>query len=150
MAAYFNDPKTGFNAVKAADEAVLALATYKRSREMSPIFLSQAISLCDYLKERISDIRDQTTEKASHRSFRTPNADAKGYLDNEDYTSHLEKAIELLKEILENPSSATADARSEEITHIQELLINLTMPIWRRRTMEFRDKKLKRGLVIDA
>ena len=36
----------------------------------------------------------------------------------------------------------------EKITKIQELLMNLTMPIWQGRTSEFRERKLKRGLFI--
>ena len=55
-----------------------------------------------------------------------------------------EKVKRMIGDLIDDPSSHT----SEDIESIKEHLMNMTMPIWRHRASEFRERKMKRSLVL--
>jgi hypothetical protein len=58
----------------------------------------------------------------------------------------LKKLQDWIKDLIKDATSHSSD----EIKELQKLLIDATMRMWQNRTMEFREKKLRRGFIISG
>ena len=79
-------------------------------------------------------------------TFRAVRDDKKVLQESGIDIERVRKVKEWINDLMKDPSSHTP----EELKSIQEFLITMTMPMWQNRTLEFREKKLKRGLIIRA
>jgi hypothetical protein len=135
-----------FNPARLADDTVLALSSIERGEEVSAELLDEGIKLCDYLLNLFNELETPESQKEqwAFHSVRDKMALKESGVDVKSTREEVEATKEWLNHLKEGTSSYTP----EKITKIQELLMNLTMPIWRGRTSEFRERKLKRGLFI--
>lgn len=131
------------NPAKLADDTVLALSSIERGGKVFPELLKEGIKLCDYLIA-LHERSKSPEETKGQLTFRTVRDDMKALKESKIDIDRVHKAKEWINGLIENPSSR----EPEEIRDIQELLITATMSIWQSRTLEFRERKLKRGLII--
>ena len=145
MKRHVRDSSRFFNPARLADEAVLALSSIERGREVSLEFLKEGIELCDYLVSLLGEASPQP-ERGRWAFHRTRDREAlqESEIDIDIMRAKVEQAKEALERLIQDPSSHDA----EQIGKTQERLMTLTMPLWRNRTSEFRERKLKRGLSI--
>lgn len=133
---------------KAADDTVLALSSIERGREVAAELLEIGIKLCDYLIQllRESKTPEVKEEEYACRGVRYVEIRAlqQSKIDIDKEIDKTEQVREWINDLMKDPSSHT----QEEITIIKEHLMTITMPIWRNRTVEFREREMKRGLVV--
>jgi len=129
--------------VKLADNTVLALSSIQRGVEVSPEFLREGIELCDYLITLLEELRTPIEPRAQ-LTFRPLRDDKKVIQESGIDIERVREVKKWINDLMENPSSHT----SEELESMQEFLMTTTMPMWQYRTLEFRERKLKRGLII--
>lgn len=143
MTNYSQDSNRLVNPAKLADDAVLALSSIERGGEVSPEPLKEGIELCDYLIGLLEALKSSGEQKG-RLTFRA-------VLDDMRALQKSKIDIDKVREVKDWINDLTKDASShtlEEIENIQELLITGTMWMWQNRTLEFREQKLKRGLII--
>jgi len=148
MSGHTQDLDRFSNPSKTADDIVLGLSLIEREGKVSPELLKEGIEFCDYLMNLLEEVRTPSSQKEQWISLTVRDKDAikESMINIDDTISKLKNAKECLNKVIESSSSLTP----EQIRNIQEILVNVTMPIWRKRTAEFREKKLKRGLIIDG
>jgi hypothetical protein len=135
-----------FNPARLADATVLALSAIERGDKVPPELLRGGIELCDYLISLFEELEvPQLVEEqwAFHRA-RDKKVLQESGIDIKSMHVKVNNAKEWINGLIQNPSSYT----QEQIKNIQELLVTVTMPMWRIRASEFRERKLKRGLII--
>ena len=131
------------NPVKLADDTILALSSIQRGVRVSPELLKEGIELCDYLMTLLEEL-EAPREPRARLTFRTLRDDEKVLQESGIDIERVREVRNRINDLMENPSSYT----SEELESIQEFLMTTTMPMWQNRTLEFRERKLKRGLII--
>lgn len=148
MSGHTQDLDRFSNPSKTADDIVLGLSLIEREGNVSPELLKEGIEFCDYLMNLLEEVRTPSSQKEQWISLTIRDKDAikESMINIDDTISKLKNAKECLNKVIESSSSLTP----EQIRNIQEILVNVTMPMWRKRTAEFREKKLKRGLIIDG
>lgn len=131
------------NPVKLADDTILALSSIQRGVKVSPELLRGGIELCDYMITLLEELKAprEPTAKWTFRKIRDDKVVLQERGINIERVREVKKWI---KETMENTSCHTP----EELESMQEFLMTTTMPMWQNRTLEFREKKLKRGLII--
>ena len=128
---------------KMADDAVFALSSIERGREVSLEFLKEGVELCDYIINLIEEIKAPETKK-NKLTFRAVHDDKEVLHEIGIDIDEVQKIKSLINDLIKDVSSHT----SEEVESIQKFLITTTMPMWKNRTLELREKKMKRGLII--
>jgi len=131
------------NPVKLADDTILALSSIQRGVKVSPELLKEGIELCDYLITLLEELKAPEKQK-TQLTFRTIRDDKKVLQEIGVDIKRVRELKKWIEDLIEDPSSHT----SEELESMQEFLMTTTMPMWQNRTLEFREKKLKRGLII--
>lgn len=132
-----------FNPVKLADDTVLALSAIKRGGKVAPEPLKEGVELCNYLitifesKESMPQREKWTFQAARDREILQESE-----FDSSNMVAKAKKVKEQIQGIVEQKLSLEA----KQIENIQEFLMDTTMPLWRKRISEFREKKLKWGL----
>ena len=129
------------NPVKLADNTIFALSSIERGNKVSPVPLKEGIELCDYLISLLKELKI-SKEKKTQLIFSTADNDYKA-LQKIDIDK-VRKTKKWIKDLMKNPLSHT----KEEIKDLRKFLITVTMPMWQNRTLEFREMKLKQGLII--
>jgi len=131
------------NPIKLADDTILALSSIQRGVKVSPELLREGIELCDYMITLLEELK-APREPRAQLTFRTLRDDKKVLQESGIDIERVCEVKKWINELMENPSCHTP----EELESIQEFLMTTTMPMWQNRTLEFREKKLKRGLII--
>ncbi len=101
------------------------------------------IELCDYLITLLEELKPPE-KPLSQLTFRTVRDDKKVLQESGIDIKRVQKVKEWINDLMEDPFSHTL----EDLISMQEFLMTTTMPMWQNRTLEFREKKLKRGLII--
>ena len=129
------------NPVKLADNAVLTLSALERKDEVSEDRLNEAISLCDYLL--------QLLESSPSEVIGVPTGSIIE-LDREALHKTEVKAEDLhnVRNWLTDITNDRTSHGKEDLEEMQALLVKVTMPMWRSRTSEFRERKLRRSLIL--
>lgn len=143
MTKYTKDLNRLVNPAKMADDTVLALSSIKRGGKVSSEFLKEGIELCDYLISLLEELKPLGAQKGQ-LTFRAVRDDKEALQESGIDIDTVRKVRERINDLREDPSSHT----NEEIKSMQELLMKTTMPMWQNRTIEFREKKLKRGFIV--
>jgi len=143
MIKYIRDLNSLVNPAKLADDAVFALSSIERGGKVSPELLKKGIELCDYLINLLKESKSPKTQIAK-LSFRAVRDDKKALQESGININSVRKIKNKISDLLKDPSSHT----SKEIKNMQKFLMTVTMPIWQNRTLEFRERKLKRGLIV--
>jgi hypothetical protein len=144
MIKYIRDLNQLVNPVKLADDAVFALSSIERGRKPSPELLKKGIELCDYLINLLEELKAPETQ-GPQSAFRAVRDDDKKALQESGIDIDMVRRVKnWINDLMKDPSSHT----SEEIKNIKKFLITMTMPMWQNRTLEFRERKLKRRLII--
>lgn len=137
----FTDP------AKLADDTVLALSFMERGRKVPAELLENGVKLCDYLIQILNELKTPQV-KGEEGTFRGVRDETKALLESKiNIEGGLRKTEEVknwINDLKDNPTSHT----HEQIESIKEHLITITMPIWRSRTVEFRERKMKRSLIV--
>jgi len=131
------------NPVKLADDTIFALSSIERGSKVSPELLRGGIELCDYLITLLEELKPPE-KPLSQLTFRTVRDDKKVLQESGIDIKRVQKVKEWINDLMEDPFSRTL----EDLISMQEFLMTTTMPMWQNRTLEFREKKLKRGLII--
>lgn len=129
------------NPVKLADNTVFTLSSIERGNKVSPVPLREGIELCDYLISILEELK-MSKEKEVQLISSAVNKDYKA-LQKIDINK-VREAKKWIKDLLKDPLSHT----KKEIKDLRKFLITVTMPMWQNRTLEFREMKLKQGLII--
>lgn len=141
------DPVQSVNPAKLADDTVLTLSSMQRGSTTEPESLKEGVRLCDYLLHLIEQLRAKQSREERPR-FHTVQGDKKAMTDSGIEVNKAYERTEMVKkwinDLIENPSSHS----QEDIEAIKEHLMRITMPMWRNRTSEFRERKMKRSLTI--
>ena len=136
-----------FNPAKLADEAILALSCIERGGEASLEFLQGGLKLCDYMMHLFQGIKVPETEQQKW-AFRSIRDDRKALQESGiDIDKELKKTKEVRKWISDLIDDASSHSQAD-IQSIKDYLLSITMPIWQSRTSEFRERKMKRSLII--
>jgi hypothetical protein len=147
MNKYAKESEELFNPAKLADEAVLALSYIERGSEASLEFLQGGLRLCDYVMHLLQAIKVPETEQQKW-AFRSVHDDRKALkesgMDIDNELRRTKEVREWISDLIDDPSSHS----QAEIRGIKEYLLSITMPIWQSRTSEFRERKMKRSLII--
>ena len=147
MKLYSDSPNQFIDLTKLADDVVLGLSSIERGSKVPPELLEKGIELCEYLLYLVEGLKAAEFEKErlpfhSVRDDREALRESRIDIDRE-YTK-TEEVKNWIGDLIDNPSSHTR----EEIEVIKEHLMTLTMPIWQKRTSEFRERKMKRSLIV--
>jgi hypothetical protein len=147
MKMHNDNPEQFPNPSKLADDAVLALSSLERGSKVTPEVLKEGIKLCDYLIHLIGELKAPQVQK-DRWTFRAIRDDSialtESGIDIDKAYEKTEQVKKWISDLIEDPLSHSR----EEIESIKEHLINVTMPMWQSRTSEFRDRKMKRSLII--
>ena len=131
------------NPVKLADDTILALSSIERGVKVSPEFLREGIELCDYLITLLEELK-APEEPRAQLTFRAVRDDKKVLQESGIDIERVREVKKWINDLMKDPSRHTP----EELKSMQEFLMTTTMPMWQNRTLEFRERKLKRGLII--
>jgi hypothetical protein len=136
-----------FDPAKLADDTVIALSDIERGTSANSDSINEGVRLCDYLLHLLQEA-DKSEVEERRSTFTTFENDRKAFVENITDIEVERKVIQGMKRVLSDlivdPSSHT----KQEIDSIKQYFIKTTMPMWRNRTTEFRDRKMKRSLVI--
>lgn len=147
MKGYSDNPNQILDPAKLADDTVLALSLVQRGSKVSPELLEEGIKLCEYLIQLFQELKTPEVEREQW-TFHAVRDDRKALresgIDIDRGHRKTEEVKKWISDLMNNPSSHTR----EEIEGIKEHLMNITMPIWQKRTSEFRERKLKRSLIV--
>lgn len=147
MNSYGKELEEFLNPAKLADEAVLALSCIERGTKTSLEFLREGIKLCDYMLHLFHGIKvpEDAQQKWAFRSVRDDRKALQGSgIDIDKEFRKTEEVRKWISDLISNESSHS----QEEIQSIKDHLLNITMPIWQNRTSEFRERKMKRSLMV--
>ena len=136
MTTYFQNLEQFYNPVRIADELVLALS---EGGQISSKLLLDGIKLCEYLTSLLEEIKAPTSQKKEQWPFHAlcdKNAFEEIDIDIDKMLVKIKDVRLLLNNLKENPASQ----KPEQINKIQEYLVTLTVPIWRKQNLEFRKK----------
>ena len=131
------------NPVKLADDTTFALSSIERGGKVSPELLKEGVELCDYLISLLEELKTPVEPRAQ-LTFRAVRDDREVLQESGIDIKRVQKVKEWINDLMEDPFSRTL----EDLISMQEFLMTTTMPMWQNRTLEFREKKLKRGLII--
>jgi hypothetical protein len=126
-----------------ADQAVYALSSIIRDAQVSLEMLNKGVILCDYFITILDESELPDNEK-SQLTFRASREDVEELKNKEIDISKIQEVKKLITDLMDNPKSHTP----EEIRDVQQFLVITTMPMWQKRTIEFREKKLRKGLLV--
>lgn len=131
------------NPVKLADDTIFALSSIQRGAKVSPELLRKGIELCDYLIILLEELK-APKEPRGQLIFRAVRDDKKVLQESGIDIERVREIKKWINDLMENPSCHTP----EELESMQKFLMTTTMPMWQNRILEFRERKLKRGLII--
>lgn len=131
------------NPVKLADDTIFALSSIERGGKVSPELLREGIELCDYLITLLDELKTPG-ELRTQLTFRAVRDDKKVLQESGIDIERVREVKKWINDLMKDPSRHTP----EELKSMQEFLMTTTMPMWQNRTLEFRERKLKRGLII--
>jgi len=147
MERYSDNPNQFVDPAKLADDAVLALSSVERGSQVSPELLEEGIKLCEYLIHLFQELKTPEVEREQW-TFHAVRDDRKALresgIDIDREHKRTEEVKKWISDLMNNPSSHTR----QEIESIKEHLMSITMPIWQKRTSEFRERKMKRSLIV--
>jgi len=147
MKAHNDNPNQPLDPAKLADDAVLALSSVQRGSKVSSELLEEGIQLCDYLIHLFQELKapQVETERLILRAVRDDRkALRESGIDIDKAYRKTKEVKKWISDLMHNPSSHSR----EEIESIKEHLMSITLPIWRHRTSEFRERKMKRSLIV--
>lgn len=127
-----------------ADSAVIALGLFIRTGQKSIQQLKQGITLCEEILRCAADAGEAENVAAGESPRRKQlraTAIPDTFADKEAVTQ-VTQARDTLQRIIDED----AKFPESELSGIQEMFIEYTMPAWRKRHTEFRERKLKRRL----
>jgi len=145
MTGYSRKVRELVNPVKLADDTVLALSMIERGTEVPPEEFKKGIVLCEYLM-KLYEESEYEIEAQSKLFFRSISDDKKALMKSGINVDTLRKLKDWINDLIKDTTSHTPD----EIRELQKLLIDATMRMWQNRTIEFREKKLRRGFVVSG
>jgi hypothetical protein len=145
MTGYGRESKGVINPVKLADDTIFALSSIERGIEVDPEALREGIDLCDYLIKLLEESECER-EKESKLTFRSIYHDRKALRESGIDRQKLSTIKGWISDLLNDASSHTP----EEIGQLQKVFVDATMTMWQNRTIEFREKKLRRGFIISG
>jgi len=132
------------NSVKYADDVVLALSSMERESTMIPKeSLDEGIELCDYFVTLLRGEED-IGEKRGVFAYYEARDDMENLKESGIDIHKVQDIRESLKALKDDPNSRT----KEELRNIQGFFIKVTMPMWQKRTEDFRVSKMKKGHII--
>lgn len=131
------------NPVKLADDTIFALSSIERGGKVSPELLKEGIELCDYLISLLEELKTPVEPRAQ-LTFRAVRDDREVLQESGIDIERVQKVKEWINDLMEDPFSRTL----EDLISMQEFLMTTTMPMWQKRTLEFRERKLKRGFIV--
>lgn len=132
------------NPVKFADDVVLALSYIEReNRIISKEFLDEGVALCNYFLTLLGEEKD-VKEKSVVLAFCEAQDDMEKLKESGIDIDKVRNIRESLKNLIDDPNSLT----KIELRDIQSFFIKVTMPMWQKRTEEFREFKMKKGHII--
>lgn len=147
MERYSDNPNQFVDPAKLADDAVLALSSVERGSQVSPELLEEGIKLCEYLIHLFQELKTPEVEREQW-TFHAVRDDRKALresgIDIDREHKRTEEVKRWISDLMNNPSSHTR----QEIESIKEHLMSITMPIWQKRSSEFRERKMKRSLIV--
>jgi len=126
-----------------AEDAVLALSQLQRGSEANIEMIDAGIRLCDYL---MTFWKEPSKDRGAFSSFSESD---KNDLTEEGW--NLEEVSQKAQGIKEQIAALKASPelfKEYDIDQIKEFLINVTTPIWHKRSSDFRDRKIKRSFII--
>lgn len=110
-----------------ADKAVIAIGTYLKAGMPDPSSLSEAIAAC---ADMVARLARAGVSPADHHLLSAAEA----------------SVLERGRRALEDAASGKAEVSREDLIALQQLLVQRSMPDWKSRMSEFRERRLKRGL----
>ncbi|HQU46716.1 MAG TPA: hypothetical protein PK867_28180 [Pirellulales bacterium] len=110
-----------------ADKAVIAIGIYLKAGIPDPASLGEAMAACSDMLARLA----RTDASPAEKTQLSPSEAA---------------VVERGRRALENAASGKAEVSREDLTALQQLLVQRSMPDWKSRMNEFRERRLKRGL----
>ena len=132
------------NSVKFADDVVLALSSIEReSRVILKESLDEGIELCNYFVTLLEG-EENIGEKRGVLAFYEARDDMEKLKESGINISEVRNIIASLKALKDDLNSRT----KEELRNIQGFFIRVTMPMWQKRTEDFRVSKMKKGHII--
>jgi len=144
MKTYSADMRRRINPVRLADDTIYALSSIVRNRQADIGSLKSGIELSDYLIELLEDFQTDM-DKNSFPPYRLVGQDMKSIKKLKITKDEVIKIKMMIKNLIEEPSSHT----NEEIRNIQKTLLDVTMPMWQKRSIDFRKMKMKKGFILD-
>lgn len=147
MKVYSDDPNQFVDLAKLADDAVLALSSVERGSKVAPELLEEGIKLCEHLVSLFQELKTPKIEREQwtfHAVRDDREALRESGIDIDSEHRKTEEVKKWIRDLIDDPSSHTP----QEIGSIKEHLMSITMPIWQKRTSEFREKKIKRSLIV--
>lgn len=133
---------------KLADDTVLALSSIERGSKVPVELLENGVQLCDYLIQLLKESKLPQIKQEEEGTFRAVRDEAKALLKSKiDVDRELSRTEEVRNWISDLKDDQTSHT-DEQVESIKEHLITITMPIWRSRTVEFRERKMKRSLIV--
>jgi hypothetical protein len=137
-------PLQGLNHARIADDVVLMLRTREMHDENCSEALRRGSELCDFLLRLLHD----TSSEECSDYWRKLSAEYKMSLQEVNHGElKFLKELTIARDKLAELSSKPRTISPEEIVQVQKVLTLATMPLWKLRTSEFWDRKLKRGLL---
>lgn len=136
MTMHFQNLERFYNPVRIADELVLALS---EGGQISPKLLLEGIKLCEYLTNLLEEVKTPTSHKEETWPFHAlsnKSAFEEIEIDIDQMLAKIKDVSSLLNNLKENPTLQ----KTEQINKIQEYLVTVTVPIWRKQNLEFRKK----------
>lgn len=146
MTGYSRKVRELVNPVKLADDTVLALSMIERGTKVPPEELNKGIVLCNYLMKLFDEESEHEIEAQSKLIFRSISDDKKALMKSGIDVDTLKKLKSWINDLIKDTTSHTPD----EIRELQKLLIDATMRMWQNRTIEFREKKLRRRFIVSG
>ena len=133
---------------KLADDTVLALSSIERGSKVPVELLENGVQLCDYLIQLLKELKLPQIKQEEEGTFRAVRDETKALLESKiDVDRELSRTEEVRNWISDLKDDQTSHT-DEQVESIKEHLITITMPIWRSRTVEFRERKIKRSLIV--
>jgi hypothetical protein len=110
-----------------ADKAVITIGTYLKTGNPDPTSLREAIDACSDILGRLPPAAESA-----------PNA--------EPLSPQERDIVDRGLSALQNAASGQTDVCHNDLTALQQLLVRHSMPEWKIRMNDFRQRRLKRGL----
>lgn len=128
------------NVVAGIDELIMELTYIKNGNPASIDKLNKGVEIIELIISLSEKPKEKATEsKLGFNSFHDRQEYYSGKYNVAEYKEELEKAKESIKKFIKNQ----ADSHKDDIEKIQELLLKISVPIWKEEVSILKPKQYK-------